>query len=93
MILEKINTPEDLKQCSIDELDILSLEMREAIIKKVNTVGGHFGPNLGIVEATIAMHYVFDSPTAGRQRPINRRTAYRDIQSIKEMFDIFEYKK
>jgi 1-deoxy-D-xylulose-5-phosphate synthase len=62
MVLEKINTPEELKKCSITELNVLSSEIRELIIKKVNTVGGHFGPNLGIVEATIALHYVFDSP-------------------------------
>ena len=62
MVLEKINSPLDVKKLSLPEMDILAQEMREAIIKKVNTVGGHFGPNLGIVEATIAFHYVFNSP-------------------------------
>lgn len=62
MVLEKINSPLDVKNLSLQEMDILAQEMREAIIKKVNTVGGHFGPNLGIVEATIAFHYVFNSP-------------------------------
>lgn len=62
MILDKVNTPDDLKQLSLDELNTLADEMRDAIIKKVNTTGGHFGPNLGILEATIAMHYVFNSP-------------------------------
>ncbi len=62
MILDKVNMPEDLKALSIDEMNTLSDEMRELIIKKVNTTGGHMGPNLGIIEATIAMHYVFNSP-------------------------------
>ena len=62
MILDKVNTPDDLKKLSIDEMNSLAQEMRELIIKKVNTIGGHMGPNLGIVEATIAMHYVFNSP-------------------------------
>lgn len=62
MILDKVNSPEDLKKLSIDEMNTLACEMRELIIKKVNTIGGHLGPNLGIVEATIAMHYVFNSP-------------------------------
>lgn len=62
MILDKINTPVDLKSLSIDEMKTLAGEMRELIIKKVNTIGGHMAPNLGIVEATIALHYVFNSP-------------------------------
>ena len=62
MIIDKINSPEDLKNCSMEELKQLPEEMRKAIVKKVNTTGGHFGPNLGIVETTIAMHYVFNSP-------------------------------
>ena len=62
MILDKVNTPDDLKKLSISEMNTLADEMRELIIKKVNTTGGHLGPNLGIVEATIAMHYVFNSP-------------------------------
>lgn len=61
-ILDKINSPEDVKKISLDEMEILSQEIREAIIKKVNTTGGHMGPNLGMVEATIALHHVFDSP-------------------------------
>lgn len=62
MILDKVNMPKDLKQLTLDEMNTLANEMRELIIKKVNTIGGHMGPNLGIVEATIAMHYVFNSP-------------------------------
>ena len=62
MILDRVNTPKDIKTLSIAELKVLATEMRELIIKKVNTIGGHMAPNLGIVEATIALHYVFDSP-------------------------------
>lgn len=61
-ILNKINGPEDLKELTSDELKTLSSEIRESLIKKVSTIGGHFGSNLGMVEATIALHYVFNSP-------------------------------
>lgn len=62
MILDKVNTPDDVKKLSIREMNSLADEMREFIIKKVNIIGGHMGPNLGIIETTIAMHYVFNSP-------------------------------
>ena len=62
MILDRINCPDDVKKLSVDEMKTLSNEIRELIINKVNTIGGHMGPNLGIVEATIALHYVFNSP-------------------------------
>ncbi len=62
MILDKINTPNDLKKIEINELNKLAVEMQDLIIKKVNTIGGHMGPNLGIIETTIALHYVFNSP-------------------------------
>ena len=61
-VLDKVNNPDDLKKLSIEELNLLADEMRELIIKKVNTTGGHMSPNLGIIEATIAYHYVFNSP-------------------------------
>ena len=62
MILDKINSPQDVKNLSLSEMNTLADEIRNCIITKVNTTGGHFGPNLGIVEATIALHYVFNSP-------------------------------
>lgn len=62
MILDKVYSADDVKKLSFDEMKSLAGEIRELIIKKVNTTGGHMGPNLGIVEATIAMHYVFNSP-------------------------------
>lgn len=61
-ILNKINNPRDLKILSREELHTLSTEIRDVLIKRVSTTGGHFGPNLGMVEATIALHYVFNSP-------------------------------
>ena len=60
MILDKVEMPQDLKNLSIDEMRTLADEMRDLIIKKVNAIGGHMGPNLGIVETTIALHYVFN---------------------------------
>ena len=62
MYIEKINSPEDLKKLNIEEMTSLAEEMRKALIKKLSIHGGHFGPNLGMVETTIALHYVFDSP-------------------------------
>lgn len=61
-IVEKINSPDDLKKLSYDEMNVLADEIRKGIINRVNHIGGHLGPDLGIVEATIAMHYVFNSP-------------------------------
>ena len=61
-VLEKINSPKDVKSLSLQEMNTLAQDIREAIINRVNTIGGHLGPDLGIAEATIAMHYVFDSP-------------------------------
>ena len=61
-VLNKVNYPKDLKNLSIGELNTLADEMRSVIIKKVNTTSGHMGPNLGVIEATIAMHYVFATP-------------------------------
>ncbi|AIY82590.1 1-deoxy-D-xylulose-5-phosphate synthase [Clostridium baratii str. Sullivan] len=61
-ILNEVNSPADLKKVSLNKLNILAEEIRNVLIKKVNATGGHMGPNLGMVEATIAMHYVFNSP-------------------------------
>lgn len=62
MYLEKIKSPDDVKKLDIEEMKSLAAEMRKALIEKLSVHGGHCGPNLGMVEATIAMHYVFDSP-------------------------------
>lgn len=60
--LDRINAPQDLKKFSINEMNGLADEIRQAILNRDSMIGGHVGPNLGIVEATIALHYVFDSP-------------------------------
>ncbi|MDD6357485.1 MAG: 1-deoxy-D-xylulose-5-phosphate synthase, partial [Bacteroidales bacterium] len=62
-MLEKINSPKDIKTLSCEQLDILAADIRKAIINRMSKRGGHLGPNLGMVETTIALHYVFDSPT------------------------------
>ena len=61
-ILNKINNPQDLKKLSNEELNKLSEEIREILLQKLSIHGGHLGPNFGMVEGTIAMHYVFNSP-------------------------------
>ena len=61
-ILDKINSPQDLKSLSIGEMKALAQDIRDALMNRLSKHGGHFGPNFGMVEATIAMHYVFNSP-------------------------------
>ena len=61
-ILNKVNEPKDLKGLSKEEMEKLAGEIREILLKKLSIHGGHFGPNFGMVEAIIAMHYVFESP-------------------------------
>ena len=62
MYLENINGPEDIKKLKIEELKVLADETRAALINKISQAGGHNGPNLGMVEMTVALHYVFNSP-------------------------------
>jgi 1-deoxy-D-xylulose-5-phosphate synthase len=61
-VLSKINSPADLKKLSLDELNRLAADVRGKIIETVSKTGGHLAPNLGVVELTIALHYVFDAP-------------------------------
>ena len=63
MYIEKINQPTDVNNLNSEHLHVLADEMRQALLQKLSKHGGHFGPNLGMVEATIALHYVFNSPT------------------------------
>ncbi|RAV33771.1 1-deoxy-D-xylulose-5-phosphate synthase [Corynebacterium heidelbergense] len=62
-ILETISSPADIKQLDTPALEELAAEIRSFLIEKVSATGGHLGPNLGVVELTLAMHKVFDSPT------------------------------
>ncbi len=60
--LDKISSPEDIKKIPTEELNALSAELRSVLTGKLAAHGGHCGPNLGVVEATVALHYVFDAP-------------------------------
>lgn len=62
MYIEKIKSPAFLKGLSLEELNIVAEETRQAVLNRVSKHGGHVGPNLGFVEATVALHYVFDAP-------------------------------
>ncbi len=62
MYLEKVNGPADIKKLTLDQLNVLADETRHWFLQKVSAHGGHVGPNLGMVEATVALHYVFNSP-------------------------------
>ncbi|MBO4519943.1 MAG: 1-deoxy-D-xylulose-5-phosphate synthase [Alphaproteobacteria bacterium] len=61
-ILKTINSPADVKKLDAGALETLAADIREALFNRLTKIGGHCGPNFGIVEATIALHYVFDSP-------------------------------
>src|SRR5580698_7892721 len=62
-LLDTIHSPADIKKLSVAELESLAQEIREHLIQTLSKTGGHLGPNLGVVELTLAMHYVFDTPT------------------------------
>jgi len=61
-LLDTIDSPADLKKLNLEELEQLAAEIRERIVETVSKTGGHLAPSLGVVELTIAMHYVFDAP-------------------------------
>ena len=62
MYIEKIKSPADLKKLDLKELQVVADETRQAVLNRVSKHGGHVGPNLGFVEATVALHYVFNAP-------------------------------
>ena len=62
-ILQSINSPEDLRQLSLADLEQLAANIREEIVETVSKTGGHLAPNLGVVELTLALHYVFNTPS------------------------------
>ena len=61
-LLESINSPRDLEGLSLEQLEALASEIRDFLISEVSRTGGHLGPNLGVVELTIALHYVYNTP-------------------------------
>jgi 1-deoxy-D-xylulose-5-phosphate synthase len=92
-ILPKINTPGDLKKLNLRDLQILASEIREYIVDVVSKNGGHLAPNLGAVELTLALHYVFDSPRdkliwdVGHQAYVHkiitgRREAFKTLRQL-----------
>lgn len=94
MYLENINSPDDVKKLGAQELEALAQEMRDALLFRLSRHGGHFGPNFGMVEATIAMHYVFNSPTdkivydvSHQSYPHKMLTGRKDSYLYEEHFD------
>ncbi|BCN31100.1 1-deoxy-D-xylulose-5-phosphate synthase [Anaeromicropila herbilytica] len=95
MYLEKINSPQDVKRLSLEELNQLSEEARETLLTKLSEHGGHIGPNLGLVELTVALHYVFDSPKdkivydVSHQSYVHKMlTGRKDAFLIPEKYDV-----
>lgn len=94
MYIEKINGPEDVKKLNIEEMTALAEEMRHALLKRASIHGGHFGPNFGMVEAIIALHYVFESPkdkmvfdVSHQTYPHKMLTGRKDAYLYEEYYD------
>ncbi len=94
MYIEKINGPEDVKKINIENLPKLAREMRDALLLRASKHGGHFGPNFGMVEATIALHYVFESPkdkivydVSHQTYPHKMLTGRKDAYLFEEHYD------
>ena len=95
-MLEKINSPKDLKLLKIEELPELVKEIREVLINKIYTTGGHLGSNLAMIETTVALHYVFDSPKDKFVSSILFVTAFLMLAltpTIGYLFIIFGFRK
>ena len=85
--LKKINSPKYLKNLSKKELILLSEEIRDVLINKISKTGGHFGSNLGIIELTIALHYVFSSPIDKIVFDVSHQTyTHKILTGRKELF-------
>ncbi|OOM14367.1 1-deoxy-D-xylulose-5-phosphate synthase [Clostridium saccharobutylicum] len=90
-ILDKISNVSDIKNLNSDELNSLCSEIRNCILTKVSKVGGHLGPNLGIVELTVALHYVFNSPKDKFVWDVSHQSyAHKILTGRKEAFQIKE---
>ena len=94
MYIEKINGPEDVKKLNVEEMTAMAEEMRHALLKRASIHGGHFGPNFGMVEATIALHYVFESPkdkivydVSHQTYPHKMLTGRKDAYLFEEHYD------
>lgn len=94
MYIENINGPADVKKLNIAQMTVLASEMRDALLTKLSRHGGHFGPNFGMIEATIALHYVFESPkdkfvfdVSHQSYPHKMLTGRKDAFLYKEHYD------
>ena len=94
MYIENINGPQDVKKLTVDEMGTLAEEMRHALLIRASKHGGHFGPNFGMVEATIALHYVFESPkdkivydVSHQSYPHKMLTGRKDAYLYEEHYD------
>ncbi len=94
MYLEAINNPTDVKKLTLEQLPALAEEMRHALLLRASRHGGHFGPNFGVLEATIALHYVFDSPqdkivfdVSHQSYPHKMLTGRKDAYLFEERYD------
>ncbi len=91
-LLERINGPEDLKELSQEQLTVLASEIRDVLVETVTRTSGHLGPNLGVVELTIALHRVFDSPKdkvifdTGHQSYVHKLLTgrYKDFHTLRQ---------
>jgi 1-deoxy-D-xylulose-5-phosphate synthase len=91
-LLERMNGPEDLKDLTQDQLEILAAEIRDVLVETVTRTSGHLGPNLGVVELTIALHRVFDSPKdklvfdTGHQSYVHKLITgrYKDFHTLRQ---------
>lgn len=104
MYLEKIGGPEDLKKLEPSQLQSVADEVRQAIVKKLSDVGGHGGSNLGVVELTVALHYVFSSPfdkivwdvshqSYAHKILTGRKTAFTDPEHYKDVTGFTNFKE
>ena len=94
MYIENMKGPEDVKKLTLEQLPVLAEEMRHALLIRASKHGGHFGPNFGMVEATIALHYVFDSPkdkivydVSHQSYPHKMLTGRKDAYLYEEKYD------
>ncbi|MDZ4815248.1 MAG: 1-deoxy-D-xylulose-5-phosphate synthase [Verrucomicrobiota bacterium] len=92
--LDRINSPDDVKKLNLDELEILCEEIRQELIVTLSKTGGHLGPNLGVVELTVALHYIFNSPVDKILMDVSHQAYVHKILTgrVKQLHTIRQYK-
>ena len=91
MYIEKIQSPADLKGMDIATLNIVADEVRQAVLNRVSKHGGHIGPNLGFVEATVALHYVFNAPEDKFVFDVSHQSCHRTAEGTRREGNQGEY--